>query len=194
VIVVYLAALLVALGIVAVQFFGGGEGHDVGGHDVPSDLAGDVPIGAHVSGENDGASAASLFLSTRFWTFALLALGLVGALLTLFRLASPFATGALAVGSGVASGLFAALVFRALRRSGAWTGATLDETIGTVGRVLVPCARGRVGKVRVLVKGATVDLLAMTDAAEIEVGARVLVAAIEGGIARVERAPHELEP
>jgi membrane protein implicated in regulation of membrane protease activity len=182
VIVVYVAALVIALGVVAVQLLAG-DGH--GGaalHDAAAD--------AHA--DHDGASAASLFLSTRFWTFALLALGLVGTLLTFFQLASVPAVVVLATVSGVLSGLFAALVFRVLRRSDASTRATLDEAVGTIGRVLVPCAKGRVGKVRVTVKGATVDLLAMTDAPDIESGAPVLVAAIEGGIAKVERAPKEL--
>ncbi len=185
-IAVYLAALVVALGVVGVQLLGGAHGHDgsVGAHDVSA--------GAH--GDHDALSTASLFLSTRFWTFALLALGLVGTLLSLLRLASPWAIVVLAITSGVVSGLFAALVFRALRRSDRWSGASLNEAIGTTARVLVPCAKGRVGKVRALVKGATVDMLAMTDAEEIEIGAHVLIAAIDGGIAKVERAPLELEP
>lgn len=194
--VVYVAALVIALGIVAVQFAGGSDAHDaahVGGLDAQVDGQVDGQVD-DAGGERLDASATSLFLSTRFWTFALLAFGLVGALLTVFQLASPVAAGALAGGSGLASGLFASLVFRALRRTGAWTTASLDEAVGTTGRVIVPCSKGRVGKVRVLVKGAMVDLLAMTEAPEIEVGARVVVAAIEGGVAKVERAPLELEP
>ena len=61
----YLAALLAALGVFVLQLaFGhhdaGGLGHDAG-HD-----------GGHEAG------TWSLFASTRFWTFALLAFGLVG--------------------------------------------------------------------------------------------------------------------
>jgi membrane protein implicated in regulation of membrane protease activity len=190
VIALYLAALVVALGVVGVQLLGGADGHDVAGHDISADAGGGD--GAH--GEHEGAAAASLFLSTRFWTFALLALGMVGSLLSLLKLASPWAIVVLAVTSGLVSGLFAALVFRALRRSDKWSGASLQEAVGTTARVLVPCAKGRVGKVRALVKGATVDILAMTDADEIETGAHVLISAIDGGIAKVERAPKELEP
>jgi membrane protein implicated in regulation of membrane protease activity len=194
VLVVYLAALVIALGVVGVQLFGGGDAHDAAVHGDVADVHVDLPAGAaSAEGEHAGSDAASLFLSTRFWTFALLAFGLVGALLQLFQLASPLVAFALAFGSGLCSGLFAALVFRALRRTGAWTGASLQEAVGTTGRVIVPCAKGRVGKVRVSVKGAMVDLLAMTEAPELEVGARVLVSAIEGDIAKVERAPLELE-
>ncbi len=183
---VYFAALLVAIGVVAVQLVSGAHGHDFAVHDVSVDASG----GGHDA--QDGALSASLFLSTRFWTFALLAFGLVGSMLSLLRLASPAATIVLAVTSGLVSGLFAALVFRALRRAESAGRATLDDAIGTVARVLVPCAKGHVGKVRATIKGATVDLLAMTEAAEIEIGARVLIESIEGGVARVERAPAEL--
>lgn len=172
---VYLAALVVGGGIIATQVFfshdaHGGAGHDVHGHD---------------------GGAASIFLSSRFWTFAFLAFGLVGVLLTFFQLAGPTLGIALSSGSGLAAGCFAALAFRALRRS-AGDGGSMAETVGKVGRVLLACGRGRVGKVRLSMKGQTIDLLATTDEDEIAAGQRVMVHEIRGDIAHVMPAPREL--
>src|SRR5580658_1106626 len=99
----YLAALLAALGVFAVQLAGGH--HDVGGgHDASHDGA----------DQDHEASAWSLVASTRFWSFALLAFGLVGSALTAFGLAGALTIAVLASGSGVASGFFAASVIRKL--------------------------------------------------------------------------------
>ncbi|MEO7096390.1 MAG: NfeD family protein, partial [Polyangiales bacterium] len=144
-------------------------------------------------GQTHDAEMWSVFLSARFWTFLLLAFGLVGGLITFFRFAGPVATGIIAVVAGLASGLFAALVLRALRKSSASSSTTLSDAIGTVGRVLIPCAKGKVGKVRLQMKGQAVDVMAMTNDAEIPAGETVVVDDVRGGMAHVSKAPRELQ-
>jgi membrane protein implicated in regulation of membrane protease activity len=169
---VYVAALIVGAGIMLMQVF---LGHDADG---------DMHVDHEVSG--------SLLLSSRFWTFFALAFGLAGTLLTLFTLASMAAVLVIASTSGIASGAFAAMVIRALRQGQVTSGSSSHEAIGRVGELLIPCEKGRVGKVRLALKGQTVDLLAMAGDADLPVGTRVLIEDLEGDIARVTKAPEEI--
>jgi membrane protein implicated in regulation of membrane protease activity len=178
---VYLAALLLGAGMIVVQLALGAHGGDV--HDAD---ASDVH-------HADAEAAWAIVLSMRFWTFALLAFGMVGALLSLFRLAGGVATPIIAVGSGVLAGLAAGLTFRALRRSEATSGTSLGDAVGQLGRVLLPCDLRRVGKVRVQLKGQAVDMLATADE-EVAIGTRVVVQEMRGEIAHVTTAPEELAP
>lgn len=171
----YVVALIVSLGFLVVQVFfpGGSDGE------------------AELDADGD-ASGAALLLSTRFWTYAALAFGMVGTPLHYLGLASSAFTLVLAVLSGLGSGTFVSFAFRALRRASTTTTAALDESLGQIGRVLVPCSRGRVGKVRLNLKGHAIDALATTDEEEISVGQRVLVAEVRGGVVHVAIAPEEL--
>ena len=65
--------------------------------------------------------------------------------------------------------------------------AGFHEARGATGRVLVACARGRSGKVRVALKGQTVDMLATTDEDEIPAGAEVVIADVRDMVAHVAR-------
>ena len=175
---IYLGALVVGLGILMAQVvMGSGNGH--GGVE-------------HGHGEPLADDAVALFLSSRFWIFFALAFGLSGSLLTFFALASPLLVGVLTSALGLASGLFAALAFRAVRRMSVHTSASASDAIGTTGRVLVPCAKGKVGQVRIALKGQTVDLMATTDEDEIARGDAILIEDMRGEVAHVSPRPDEL--
>jgi membrane protein implicated in regulation of membrane protease activity len=186
----YVAALVAALGAFAIQFFsgghdaGGGGGHDAGGggHDASHDDGGNQ---AHE------ASAWSLVASVRFWSFALLAFGIVGTSLTLLQLAGPTLTTVLAAGSGLGSGFFAASVIRRLSSRPASSHAGTKDVVGRVGRVIVPLVPGGLGKVRVEVKGAEVDYTARSSET-VEAGEAVIVEESAEGEVVVSRAPKEL--
>jgi hypothetical protein len=75
--------------------------------------------------------------------------------------------------------------FRSLDDASASGAAALDEVRGRRARVLVGCARGRRGKVRVALKGHQVDLLATTDEEEIAEGTDVLIVDVREGVAHV---------
>jgi membrane protein implicated in regulation of membrane protease activity len=172
---VYLAALIIGAGTLLLQAV---LGHD---HDSDHD---------HDHDHDDGAI--SLLLSTRFWIFLALAFGISGTLLTLFQLAGTVAIFALAGGTGVASGVFAAWVIRTLKRGQVSGVASADEAVGKIAEVLIPCEEGRIGKVRLQLRGQTMDLLARGGAEPIAIGTKVVIEDIEGGIARVSKAPAEL--
>jgi membrane protein implicated in regulation of membrane protease activity len=183
----YLAALIIGAGTIVMQLLFAGHDADAGGHDV-----GGGHDGSHDAAHDVGAW--SIFLSARFWTFALLAFGMVGALITMFAFATSTFTLLLAIASGLCAGLVAGFTFRALRRANASSSASLDETVGQIGRVLLPCSKGKVGKVRLELKGQSVDVLATTGDEEIAIGKRVVIEEVRGGIAHVTRAPEELGP
>jgi membrane protein implicated in regulation of membrane protease activity len=183
---VYLAALIIGAGTLGLQLFMGHDAGDAahfeagGGHDAAHDAA--------------SSGLAAVVLSLRFWTFGLLAFGLVGTLFYFLNVATPLATGLVASGMGLGSGLFASWTFRFLRRTSLSSGGEPGDAVGQVGKVLIDCQRGGVGKVRIELRGQTVDYLASTDDDALEPGESVLVEEVRGDTLHVSRVPEELVP
>ncbi len=174
----YLASLVVALGVLVGQVV---LGHGAAAHDV------------HV-GDGHELSATTVLASVRFWSFGLLAFGLVGAALTVFGLTGATAALLLALGSGVASGLFAVSVITRLTHRSPQSLGSVNDLRGKVGRVVVPITGQRLGQVRVEAMGSAVDILARAKE-PLEVGEQVVVEDVAtSGEAVVSRAPKELGP
>ena len=171
----YLACLVAGLGVIVVQL---AAGHDAagGGHDAPH------------AGDHDAAW--TVLLSVRFWSFALVAFGLVGALLALIGTLGGTAILVVALGAGAASGVFAVTVVRRLLYRSPSSGSTYAELVGKVGRVIVPID-GAPGKVRVALRGAWVDVVARANET-IDAGETVIVLEVDGDAAVVSKAPREL--
>jgi hypothetical protein len=66
--------------------------------------------------------------------------------------------------------------------------------VGTVGKVLLPLGKGARGKIRIQLKGQTVDFVATTDDEQIESGQLVMIEEMRETTAHVSRAPVELLP
>ncbi|MCL2823117.1 MAG: NfeD family protein [Polyangiaceae bacterium] len=201
---IYIFALVLGLGTLCLQFFLAGHGDadvsadaDIGGG-VDGDLGGDTGGGvggdAHVSsGAGDAASAASagafgpgtIFLSMRFWTFALMAFGFVGTPLSIFGLASFLTTLITAIIAGLASGITAAMLFSSLKKPVSSTTGQGD-LVGKIAVVTVPVRKGSVGKVQLTAKGNRVDILAKSDTDLIDTGEEVVVIDFRDAIACVE--------
>jgi hypothetical protein len=205
----YVAALILGLGLLAVQLFASGEASadaDAGAA-LPPDalLPADAVVGsaaldtaeggplAHPGGAH-GFGWASMFLSLRFHMFAALGFGLVGAPVEALGLSSPGLTFVVALLTGLGVGVAASAAFRWLGRETLSSGATAAELIGQLGRVLVACGKGRTGKVRLTVRGQTLDLLASTDEASIEAGRGIIIQEVYGDRVHVCSAPSELLP
>ncbi len=218
----YLAALIFGLGSFLVQMFasGGAAAHDALalpdadlGHGGSRPLLGDLPLeGGHLdaghpvdAGHPAGAGHpaaggpvdagwASIFVSLRFYMFAALGLGAVGAPATAFDLSGPGLTFGVALATAFGVGTLASLGFRLLGRDTLSSGATGEELVGQLGRVLVPCEKARVGKVRLTVRGQTIDFVATTDEERLALGAGVLVLSVNAERVHVCAAPRELLP
>ncbi|HEX6277424.1 MAG TPA: NfeD family protein, partial [Polyangiaceae bacterium] len=196
---VYLAALVLGLGILLLQFVmpssdPAGHGPELGGHgDVGHHDALDHHAG-HGDAQHGPAGAIAIFLSFRFWTFGAMSFGFVGTLLHYLKLAAPVPSLVTAIAVGVISGLFASLAMRAVESSQTSSGGEADDTVGMIGRVLVPFERGKRGKIRVEVRGRLVDLLATTDDEKLEDGASIIVEEMRGTTAHVSRAGDSIAP
>jgi membrane protein implicated in regulation of membrane protease activity len=198
---VYWAALIVGLGTALLQLLSGHGHADAGGADSEIDLdadgdlhAGDIDHAGDAghdagTGHAGGGVFLPIFLSLRFWMFALLAFGMVGAAVQTLGLASTWVTAFLAVGMGLAAGLGASWAFAALGRSQTSSGAQSRDLLGQSARVLVapPVAGGRC-KVRVELLGQTIDLLAATEDQDLREGDEVLVVGTDEETVQVSRA------
>jgi membrane protein implicated in regulation of membrane protease activity len=218
----YVFALIVGMGILTVQALLGskdvdGEGFDkdVDFHadgEFDADMDADADLDADMEGEFDDAGAESvhvegehahdsgglggivaLFLSIRFWVFASLGFGLSGTLLHYLTDVGSLPTAATAFTMGLVSGLAAALTFRTLRRTASQQSQHTSSAVGRVARVIVPLDEATTGKVRIELRGQSVDLIAKTTGLRIERGDRVLIEEVEGEVATVSRAPDELQ-
>ena len=166
----YLIAIVLGGGSLLVQMFAGGD-HGAPGHGLDH---GDV---SHPDGPG--------ILSTRSLIYALFTFGFVGGLLHVPPVVEPRTALAIAIVSALAVAVAVGYAFQSLDDVGASGAAGLDEVKGRRARVLVACARGRRGKVRVQLKGHQVDMLATTDEEQIAEGAEVVIAEVRDGVAHV---------
>lgn len=168
---VYAVAFVLGGGILFIQLVSGTD-HDVG---ADHDFGG----GDHHPLEGPG------LMSIRSLSYGTFAFGFVGGMLHVLGLVRP----PVALGTGIASGVVAALLvgltFRRLSDVAVSGEASLHEAAGSRARVLVPCARDRAGKVRVTLKGQTVDMLATTDEDAIAAGAEVVITEVRDMVAHV---------
>lgn len=148
----YVIGLVIGGGLLLFSLLSGGDGE-----------AGDGLDEGELEGEAGGASHASALPVTSlfFWTFFLAFFGLAGVLLNLLapEVGTWLITG-LAAGVGVVVALVAVRVLRRLGRGQVDSSTRPEDVVGRLGRVVVPVGQGRPGKVRVELKGRTVDLLA----------------------------------
>jgi membrane protein implicated in regulation of membrane protease activity len=127
---------------------------DADGHGDADDHAGAI----------DGVMAWLPVTSLRFWTFFLAFFGLTGTVLTLFGLGfGPVVIAAIAGVIGYGSGWAVVASIRHLSRTESNSAVSERDYVGATGRVMVPVAKDKVGKVRIEIKGRTVEMLARTE-------------------------------
>ena len=159
-------------------------------------LTGGDEGGGEDSGGGDGGIAAVMFrlLPLSTIAFVLATFGVCGLVLGLVDTGTA-TTFVASAGAAVAAGALNSSLFAYLRRSEADSEVSDRQLAGAVGRVVLPVAGDRRGRVAVEVGGQQRYLSArsMPDApSELEVGASVLVVEVEGGVARVSRLDQEL--
>jgi len=173
----YLLALILGGGLLIVQMLAGGNGHD-----------GDHQLG-HIDATHpyDGPG----LLSIRSAMYGVFTFGVVGGALHVLGLARPGWALAAGVTTGLLTTFFVGLTFKQLGDPAASGEAGFHDARGQRGRVLVACSREHRGKIRVLLNGQTVDILATTDEESIPVGSEVVVAEVRDDVAHVRRAVEE---
>ena len=91
---------------------------------------------------------------------------------------------------GVGMGWLVAWIFRKLKKSSTGSQTRTSTLRGSEGTVLLSIGPEKVGKIRLLVDGSHLDLLAKThDTTLIERNQKVLVVSVEGGVAQITRLP-----
>lgn len=137
-------------------------------HDVDQAL---VVHGAdHALAHADGVGAVDAvmawlpFTSMRFWTFFLAFFGLTGSALVLANaIASQVTIGVIAGLVGYGSGLGVTATVRKLKSQKVDSSVSERDYIGSTATVLLGVAKGKTGKIRLQLKGRTIDVLAETE-------------------------------
>jgi membrane protein implicated in regulation of membrane protease activity len=201
--VIYLYLFALVLGGIllgASMLLGGSEGDGEAGH--AADSHADVDGGhVHASHAADGHAADGhdasggfesflvAFLSMRFWTFFLAFFGLTGIVLDGFGLvANTIVSAVIATAMGAGSGASAVWIMRRVRADDSNSAAHARDFVGKTGRVMVGFGPGQTGKVRVEVRGSTIDVLAIPiDATTFGAKEEVIIVEMEGMRAKVAR-------
>ena len=169
--------------------FGGHDGADAHAHLDHGSAA--VPEGA---GDAAGVeSFLAALMSVRFWTFFAAFFGLTGIVFEMVG-ASPWSwlTAVVSAAMGTVAGGSAVFLVKKLANDQTNSAVRTSDYVGKTGRVLVGFGPGQVGKVRIEVKGSTIDVLA----APVEDGSfgtkdEVIVVEMDGIRAKVARTnPH----
>jgi membrane protein implicated in regulation of membrane protease activity len=123
----------------------------------------------------------SILKTLKFWTFALCFFGLTGLVLSHLPVGLPANLVAIAaVSMGIVCGSLVAGSLQFLGQRQVDSLVRAPDLVGLTGIVEVPFDRTRRGKVRLLIKGSMIDLLASTDEAQtLQQGDRVLVVSAE---------------
>lgn len=135
----------------------------------------------------EGASALALFLfSLQLWTYVLAFGGITGLLLRLVaHVAEPMA-GLCALGVGLGTAITARKVMRRLSASSDSGTVDGNRLVGSTAQVLIPAPAGGTGKVRLVARGQTIDLLARSsDGQPLPEGTEVLILDLKDGVADV---------
>lgn len=176
----YLFSLVVGGVLLGASLLLGGHSDTEAHPDAPTPASADDPQGIE-------SLLFSLF-SVRFWTFFLAFFGLTGVLLTALTDVPRWAIAILAVLMGLGTAGFAAFVFGRLGAEGTNSSASSADYVGKTGRLLVGCGPDTIGKLRLEIRGSTIDVLCVAiDARTYAVHEEVIVVEMDGLRAKVAR-------
>lgn len=164
------------------------------GLDTDADAGADAGADAHgLDKDLDVGGGASdffwAFRSMRFWTFFSAFFGLTGLVLQgLGLVGSVWLAFGLAVGVGALTGLGAAATIRWLSKDESGSAAGANDYLGKNVRVMLPVEKGKTGRVRLQLKGSTVDVPAVTDEEQpFDRREEAMIIEMEGHTARIAR-------
>ncbi|MFV8755940.1 hypothetical protein ACNOYE_35765 [Nannocystaceae bacterium ST9] len=183
----YVFALVLGGVLLAASMVLGGKDieadHDLGGHDV--EHGGD--------GHGDLGGLFAVLGSMRFWTFFATFFGLTGLVLEGLELTGNlWVARGLAIGVGYLSGWGTVRLLRHLAANESGVAAGVDDYVGRSGEVLLRIAPGSLGKVRIELKGTTVDVLAVSEDDVLEPGSHALIVEMretQALVAKIEGKP-----
>jgi hypothetical protein len=177
----YVFALVLGSILLGASFLLGGD-HD-SDHDIEADVDHDVDAHADLDGHDGPGHEAQGDLggffgvlgSMRFWTFFAAFFGLTGVVLDGLDLAAQTVSLGLAIGVGFMTGWVAVTLMRRLAATDTGVAAGVGDYVGKSGEMLIAAAPGRLGKIRIELKGTTVDVLALSEDDPIARGEQALI-------------------
>jgi hypothetical protein len=187
----YVFALVLGSILLGASFLMGGD-HEADAH---GDVEGHADAGHDLDGHADGEHEAhgdlgglfGVLASMRFWTFFAAFFGLTGVVLDGFNLAEELVALGLAIGVGFVTGFVAVTVIRRLAATDTGVAAGVGDYVGKTGELLIGVGPQRIGKIRIELKGTTVDVLVLTDDDAIAKGEQALILEMRGDKAVVVR-------
>lgn len=201
----YLVTAIVGGGLIVLAALGG-LGHGVlDGFDTDHsvdfdhqvDVDHDLAMSHDVSGDHSLVGAHELaptadfwlpFLTLRFWLYAVAGFGVFGTIASLLHLAAPPIILGLSIGFGVVAGTVVSYLMRLMKKTESDSSVREGDYVGVAGHVSVVPRNGEPGKIRMVVKGETIDMLALpSDGLELVRGEEVVVVGVEGTKVRVAR-------
>ncbi len=126
------------------------------------------------------------FFSLRFYSYFFAGLGATGLLISMLTATDPRVTLWIAIAVGLIAGLSISIMVRVLKLNESSSGAKENDILGREAQVLVPIKGTTPGRIRCVVKGESIDFIAVCDdSVPIEAGSSVIIVAIEEGRALV---------
>jgi membrane protein implicated in regulation of membrane protease activity len=167
----YVFALVLGSILLGASFLLGGDA-DV---DADADFDMDADVDADGDSHGDLGGFFGVLGSMRFWTFFAAFFGLTGIILDGLALAAPVVAFGLAIGVGAVTGWTAVKLLNHLSANDTGVAAGVDDYVGKTGEMLLAAGPNRLGKIRIELKGTTVDVLAESDEALVERGEQALI-------------------
>jgi membrane protein implicated in regulation of membrane protease activity len=199
----YIVCAVVGGGLMLLSALGGVLHGDLGGgHEVEVDTGHEIDFqhdiaatdvdhpSIDIAGSHDvGWEAGDFwlaFVSMRFLTYFVGIFGIFGLVLTWFSELGPTSVALFSALVAFVLGYGGSLLFRYLKVEGETSGVTEHDYVGVLGRTLVGIRPSQPGKVRVSIKGDTLDLIALSEGEkEIAAGEEIVVVGLEGDRVRV---------
>lgn len=175
----YVFALVLGSILLGASFLLGGDHDGHGDADGHLEVEADHDLDAHADGGHEAQGDLGGFVgvlgSLRFWTFFAAFFGLTGVVLDGFDLTAEFTAAGLSIGVGFVTGWVAVTLIRRLSANDTGVAAGVDDYVGKTGELLIAVRPDRIGKIRIELKGTTVDVLALTDDEPIAKGEQALI-------------------
>lgn len=196
----YIIATILGGGLVLLSAIGGiGSGHLDMDHHASFEGDSDVDMGHDISHDGDTVSTDHFdfwlpFMSLRFWTYTFAAFGVFGIFLTFTKFAPEPLAAMISAGAGLVIGTLAAYAMRWISKSSINSVVRESDFIGQEGKMSVSPRNGEPGKVRLEIKGETIDMLALpAEGFSVQQGEEVIVVGVDGTRVRVAKASDYLE-
>jgi membrane protein implicated in regulation of membrane protease activity len=177
----YVFALVLGAVLLGSSFLLGGDGDA----DADVDVDADAEVDSNSDSHGDLGGLFGVLGSMRFWTFFAAFFGLTGVILDGLDLAAELVALVLAVAVGLATGWVAVTLLNRLSANDTGVAAGIDDYVGKSGEMLIAAGPGRLGKIRIELKGTTVDVLAESDEQTIDRGHEALIVDMRGSKAIV---------